>query len=103
MINKSSITEQFLTKSLMKIVRRPTYITIANLHEEISKNAVVIDSQAGGANHGLLGMVITSANYVAYSVTAFAMPAQPPLVPAITALNAQEARQATVEHQHALE
>ncbi len=52
-------------KSPAKIDGKPTYQTLKDLKDTLIENAASIDSVRGGWNHGLLGLVVTAAEYIA--------------------------------------
>ena len=70
-------------KSPTKIDGKPTYESLKELKDVLIENAASIESTRGGGNHGLLGLVVTPAEY-ATDVDAnhpFDRPANPGLGP----------------------
>lgn len=100
MIEKIKISDHFTTKVLTKVSGRPTFVSIMTIHDELCENAVAIESDAGGGNHGLLGMITTASQYATYSATPFMLPDRPSAAAAVALLNAADARQETAEHAH---
>jgi hypothetical protein len=89
-INVENIISSF-PKSPTKIDGKPTYQTLKDLKDTLIENAASIDSARGGGNHGLLGLVVTPAEYIADVDPAhpFVRPVNPGLGPNIPAAATQ--------------
>ena len=80
--------EAFPFPNLSKIVGTPTYETIKIVNEEISANAVTINSETGGT-YGYLALTIPQAIYSTLTPTVFTAPTAP-ATPVLTGLTAPQ-------------
>ena len=91
MLSSSNITVVTIIssfpKSPSKIDGKPTYQTLKDLKDTLIENSASIGSMHGGGNHGLLGLVVTAAEYTANvdATNPFIRPANPGLGPVIPA------------------
>jgi hypothetical protein len=99
-INVENIISSF-PKSPTKIDGKPTYQTLKDLKDTLIENAASIDSACGSGNHGLLGLVVTPAEYIADVDPAhpFVRPVNPGLGPNIPAAATQH-QIAQLNHQY---
>lgn len=95
MASSSSITVENVIASFpktpTKIEGMPSYASLKDLKSDLIENAASIESTRGGGNHGLLGLLITDADY-AIDVDAnhpFVRPANPGLGPQFPAAATQ--------------
>ena len=63
--------------TLTPIIGQPDFESLQKLKNEIKANAQSVPSTLGGGNHGLLGMVLTPAEYAVISAVPFVAPAHP--------------------------
>ena len=76
-----AIIESFPTSSIPCIEGEPTYKSIKEVEKIIITNASSIESELGGGNHGLLGLVIPAARYNTITGTNFVPHANPGALP----------------------
>ena len=60
-----------------KVIGRPNYDTLHLLHNEIKYNAISVQSNLGGGQHGYLGLVVRPTTYVMISKNHFVNPVHP--------------------------
>jgi hypothetical protein len=95
MLSSSNITVKNIIssfpKSPTKIDGKPTYQTLKDLKDTLIENAASINLVCGSGNHGLLGLVVTAAKYIAEFDPAhpFVRPVNPGLGPDIPAAATQ--------------
>jgi hypothetical protein len=95
MLSSSNITVKNIIssfpKSPTKIDGKPTYQTLKDLKDTLIENAASINLVHGSGNHGLLGLVVTAAEYIAEFDPAhpFVCPVNPGLGPDIPAAATQ--------------
>jgi hypothetical protein len=71
----------FTTPVLTKINGKPTRATLQILQKQLNANAMSVQSQRGGGQHGHLQLVLTDAAYTTMTGVAFVMPVHPGAVP----------------------
>ena len=76
-----AIIESFPTSSIPHIEGELTYKSIKEVEKIIITNASSIESELGGGNHGLLGLVIPAARYNTITGTNFVPHANPGALP----------------------
>ena len=64
-------TDCFTYENLTPIIGKPDYISLHKLKKQIKANAQSVPSTLGGGNHGLLGLVLTPAEYALVSAVPF--------------------------------
>ena len=57
--------------------KRPTHLTLSNLHKELNAFAMKQKSSRGGGQHGYLALVIPPAAYLALTNVTFVIPVYP--------------------------
>ena len=67
----------FLHHPLTSIHGEPDYESLKKLKKQLKANAKSVPSTLGGGNHGLLGLVLTSEEYVNVCSTPFIKPTRP--------------------------
>ena len=77
------IRNSFPFPTITSYTGEPDYACIKKVHDKLRANAASVHSTLGGGNHGLLGLVMTSASYLTTTGTAFIRPANPGYLPVI--------------------
>ena len=70
-MSKKFRSDYFTYETLKPIIGRPDYISLHHLKKQIKANAQSVSSTLGGGNNGLLGLVLTDAEYAQVSQIAF--------------------------------
>ena len=76
-IPKEKFSEVFPHPTIEQIEGKPTFTTLNKVLVMLRANAISIDSDRGGGEHGHLGLLMTAADYATYSATAFVAPVYP--------------------------
>ena len=71
-------TTYFTHHPLNIIHGEPTYDTLKKLKKQLKSNAQAVPSTLGGGDNGLLGLVLTPAEYASVNATPFVIPVRPP-------------------------
>ena len=98
----TKLKEAFHHLLLTPIIGRPKYGSISTLFEQTCENAATVDSDLGGGNHGLTGLMVTPPVYETMSNTPFIAPLNPGPIPNIVNLTDVQARHATLMHTNAM-
>ena len=72
---------------LTQIIGRPAFQSISRLFRETTENAATVDTDLGGGQHGLIGVLLPPQLYQGMSNTPMVVPANPGPVPNIMGMN----------------
>lgn len=95
--NTDYINTVFEIPELTKIHGTPTYTSLKKIRDECVANAAQVDSNLGGGNHGLTGLILRDVEYALVSPIPFVRPVHPgpfviPTGPGITNFHREVAR-----------
>ena len=92
----------FTKPVLTKIVGRPKFCSISKIFQETCENAARVNTDLGGGQHGLTGILLPPDLYQGMSNTPMIIPPNPGPMPNIINLNEIQARHATMMHKNTL-
>ena len=100
--NIDYVDTYFEIPTLTKIHGEPTYFQLKELKNELKTNATSVTTDLGGGGHGHLGLVLTPAEYLIVSATAYNRPPHPGTLTIAPGTAQHEATRLRNDHKEAI-
>ena len=100
--NIDYVDTYFEIPTLTKIHGEPTYFQLKELKNELKPNITSVTTDLGGGGHGHLGLVLTPAEYLTVSATAYNRPPHPGTLTIAPGTAQHEATRLRNDHKEAI-